>query len=236
MRAAAAVGPKAAMPASDSASTNPATSGASGPTTTRSAGSCLATPTSPSTSSAPTSTHSTSRAMPAWPVAQSCSISLLTSGVRCGLFLRVCTPSGVRVLSITNVGMVSLRVAVRRQFAWFLAVFRLTRKRGPAGLARVERSQPEATGAAPPGDGDRGDLGPRLAAPTDLDGVAATCAMGAGQPLVVPADREVEVRGIGALEAERDAAIQVEVQAEAPDAAAGAKAAAENPLAGTCPG
>src|SRR5215208_2291607 len=37
-------------------------------------------------------------------VAPSCSISLFTSRIRCGLLLRVCTPSGVRVLSITNVG------------------------------------------------------------------------------------------------------------------------------------
>src|SRR4051794_192526 len=37
-------------------------------------------------------------------VAPSCSISLFTSRTRCGLLLRVCTPSGVRVLSITNVG------------------------------------------------------------------------------------------------------------------------------------
>jgi hypothetical protein len=31
---------------------------------------------------------------------------LFTSRIRCGLLLRVCTPSGVRVLSITNVGTV----------------------------------------------------------------------------------------------------------------------------------
>src|SRR3712207_8607835 len=40
--------------------------------------------------------------------APSCSISLLTSWIRDGLFLTVCTPSGVRVLSITNIGMAVL--------------------------------------------------------------------------------------------------------------------------------
>src|SRR5437764_4898739 len=79
MRAAAAVGPNAAIPASESASTTPATSGASGPTTTRSASSSLAARTMPSTSSAATSMQGTrSRAMPAFPGAAS-------SSGRCGL-------------------------------------------------------------------------------------------------------------------------------------------------------
>src|SRR3954449_6215519 len=73
------------MPASSSASTAPATSGASGPTTTRSAPASRAAATIPGTSSAPTGRHSTwSRAMPALPGAQS------TSG-RCGLRSRART-------------------------------------------------------------------------------------------------------------------------------------------------
>ena len=42
----------------------------------------------------------------AFTVTPSCSISLLTSRIRDGLLFRVCTPSGVRVLSITYVGTV----------------------------------------------------------------------------------------------------------------------------------
>ena len=41
-------------------------------------------------------------------VAPSCSISLLTSRMRCGLFLSVWTPYGVRVLNITKVGIAVL--------------------------------------------------------------------------------------------------------------------------------
>ena len=41
-------------------------------------------------------------------VTPSCSISLLTSRMRCGLLFSVCTPSGVRVDSITKVGTVFL--------------------------------------------------------------------------------------------------------------------------------
>src|SRR3954451_11952306 len=79
MRAAGAVGPKAAIPASPSASTTPATSGASGPTTTRSTPSSRAVRTTPSTSSACTGRHGIlSRAMPAFPGAAS-------SSGRCGL-------------------------------------------------------------------------------------------------------------------------------------------------------
>src|ERR1035441_9046048 len=40
-------------------------------------------------------------------VAPSCSTSLLTSVMRCGLFFTVCTPSGVRVESMMYVGMVA---------------------------------------------------------------------------------------------------------------------------------
>src|SRR5512132_322187 len=64
------------MPASSSASTSPATSGASGPTTTRSIPSSLAAATSPSTVSAPMLTLRASSAMPALPGAQNRSGSL----------------------------------------------------------------------------------------------------------------------------------------------------------------
>ena len=69
IRAAAFVGPKAAMPAAASSSTSPATSGASGPTTTRSTSRSRASATRSSAA-----THSTpSRAIPAFPGAASSS-------------------------------------------------------------------------------------------------------------------------------------------------------------------
>src|SRR5256885_16379074 len=60
-------------------------------------------------------------------VAPSCSISLFTSRMRDGLFLIVWTPSGVRVLSRTNVGIGAPFGEVRA--GWVLAVFPLRRKR-----------------------------------------------------------------------------------------------------------
>ncbi len=67
---AAAVGPKALIPASVSRSTMPATSGASGPTTTKSMAFSFAKATMPSMSSAAMGTHAASSAMPALPGAQ----------------------------------------------------------------------------------------------------------------------------------------------------------------------
>ena len=68
-RAAAALGPNAAIPRAASSSTSPATSGASGPTTTRSQPSAAAT--SPAMSSTATSTSSASAAIPGLPGAHS---------------------------------------------------------------------------------------------------------------------------------------------------------------------
>src|SRR5918992_3463014 len=54
----------------------------------------------------------------AFTVTPSCSISLLTSRIRDGLLFSVCTPSGVRVLSITYVGNVlPFAVTTRRNLA-----------------------------------------------------------------------------------------------------------------------
>src|SRR4051794_23128550 len=79
IRAAAALGPKARMPALKQASTRPATRGASGPTTTRSQRCSCASATRPATSVAATSKQSTlSRTSPAFPGAA------MTSG-DCGL-------------------------------------------------------------------------------------------------------------------------------------------------------
>src|SRR5215471_9000971 len=68
--AAAALGPKAAIPSASSASTRPSTSGVSGPTTTMSICSRRQNPTSPAMSVASIATHSHSSAMPALPGAQ----------------------------------------------------------------------------------------------------------------------------------------------------------------------
>src|SRR6516225_2499852 len=68
--AAAALGPKAAIPSPSSASTRPSTSGASGPTTTKSIRSRRQNPTSPAMSVAAIAIHSPSSAMPALPGAQ----------------------------------------------------------------------------------------------------------------------------------------------------------------------
>ncbi len=68
--AAAAVGPKALMPAASSRSTSPSTSGCSGPTTTKSMALDVAKFTIPSRSSALMGTHSASRPIPALPGAQ----------------------------------------------------------------------------------------------------------------------------------------------------------------------
>src|SRR4051812_19790191 len=65
--AAAAFGPKTAMPASRSASATPATSGASGPTTTRSAATDLARSTTAAALQGSSATHSAQRAMPGLP-------------------------------------------------------------------------------------------------------------------------------------------------------------------------
>src|SRR3954453_18520759 len=51
----------------------------------------------------------------AFTLAPSCSISLLTSRMGCGLFLIVCTPSGVRVESMIQVGMFPLLAVALRQ-------------------------------------------------------------------------------------------------------------------------
>src|ERR1700679_660671 len=64
----------------------------------------------------PSSGASTTEMKSTWPsvahcaltLAPSCSTSLFTSMIRCGLFLTVCTPSGVRVVSIRYVGIVGL--------------------------------------------------------------------------------------------------------------------------------
>ena len=66
-RAACALGPKQAMPASRTASATPATSGASGPTTTRSADSSRASAATATGSSGSTARTGTSAAMPALP-------------------------------------------------------------------------------------------------------------------------------------------------------------------------
>src|SRR5919206_3454172 len=59
-------------------------------------------------------------------VAPSCSSSWLTSLMRCGLFLTVCTPSGDRVDSMMYVGMAAfrrvLRVLPHLVVAWGLAL------------------------------------------------------------------------------------------------------------------
>src|SRR5215469_13453338 len=68
--AAAALGPKAAMPLASSVSTNPATRGPSGPTTTKSIFSCLHSLTMPSMSVGATGTQAASSAMPGLPGAQ----------------------------------------------------------------------------------------------------------------------------------------------------------------------
>ena len=66
-RAAACVGPNAAMPSADSASTRPSASGASGPTTTRSAASACASATCARTSLVPAAWQRATRAMPGLP-------------------------------------------------------------------------------------------------------------------------------------------------------------------------
>ena len=69
-------------------------------------------------------------------VAPSCSISLLTSRMRCGLFLIVCMPSGVSVESMMYVGMA---LPSSRSFAvaagWFLSERRRGASTGPLGCS-----------------------------------------------------------------------------------------------------
>ena len=77
IRAAAASGPKTAIPAARSASATPATSGASGPTTTSSAATCRASRTTSEGSLAETACSSASSAIPGFPGA---ACSSLTSG------------------------------------------------------------------------------------------------------------------------------------------------------------
>ena len=67
IRAAAARGPKAAMPSASSRSTRPAQSGASGPTTTKSIASSRQNETSPSNSMGSSATHVASFSIPAFP-------------------------------------------------------------------------------------------------------------------------------------------------------------------------
>src|SRR3954454_19174069 len=74
--------------------------------------------------------------------APSCSISLLTSRMRDGLFLTVWTPSGVRVVSMMYVGMGGRLIEHRHELRQAAAPALLVRRRGLGlGEAAVDQRQ-----------------------------------------------------------------------------------------------
>src|SRR4051812_29111235 len=77
----------------------------------------------------------------AFTVAPSCSTSWLTSLMRCGLFLTVCTPSGDSVESMMYVGMTAFR-RVKRVLANLVVVWAVLACAPVAGAATVQTSLP----------------------------------------------------------------------------------------------
>src|SRR5205823_13423092 len=75
-------------------------------------------------------------------VAPSCSISRLTSLMRCGLFLTVCTPSGDKVESMMYVGMTAFRRVGRVLPHLVIAVVALGATAATAAAAMVQTSLP----------------------------------------------------------------------------------------------